>query len=165
MTTFGIGRVTFRLDPIIRPGEFDAICTVVLPRNPVDTILVALGGPLASLVTGLLAAAAAYATQVSSTVQSVLVVVACLSLLAAVENLIPRTRTNSVGLSLRSDGGLVVDALRERRQQPIFRVPERKWFMPTSSPPDDALRIASSDRATETEADGTRALRPPRGAN
>jgi hypothetical protein len=164
MTTFGLGRMTFRLDPIIRPGEFDAICTVEL-RNPADKIFVALGGPLASLVVGLLAATAAYATHTSTTVQAVLVVVACLSLLEAVVNLLPRTRTNSAGLSLRSDGGRVVDALRERRQQQIFRVPQRQWFMPTISPPDDTLGAASTDLATETEAEGTWALRPPRRAN
>jgi hypothetical protein len=130
LTTFDIGRINFRLHPVLRPRQHDAFCLHLRPWRRADAILIALGGPAASFVAGGLAIWVASATGPSSTAHDSMIVIACLSLVSFVGCLVPTTVKDSHGFELRSDGGHVLDAILGHE---TFRPPvQRQWLVRTS---------------------------------
>jgi hypothetical protein len=164
-TSFEIGRITFRLHPVLRPWRFDAVCAHERPRRRADAVLIALGGPAASLLAGLVAVAAARATDSSSTLHWVIVSIACETLFSTLVCLTPMLLTDSRGLTLRTDGALVVAAL---RAHPTFFAapPQRQWFIRTTETPPvrglDGRVVRGEPDPAPSATDGNWTLRPPR---
>jgi hypothetical protein len=113
LATAQLGRITICFHPVLLPWRFDAVCAYDDgPASRADAALIALAGPAASLLTGLAAWAALLASPGATMVDGVLGIVAFASLATTLVCLTPLTLTDSSGTTLRTDGAVVLTAVR-----------------------------------------------------
>lgn len=113
LITINMGRVQLRLHPIVVPWRFDGQCIYETRfQTRADAVVIALAGPALSLATGLLAWLALGFTGAASPLHSILQVATLLAVGSGVLCLIPLTLQDTKGTRLRTDGALVVAALR-----------------------------------------------------
>jgi hypothetical protein len=125
--TFDLGRIAVRFHPLVRPWRFDAVCLIPDVASRSDTVLIALGGPAASIAAGLLAFAGAQSLVTSGIAHDILIYIALEGLFSGFLCLVPMNLTDSRGVKMRTDGGLAIRAIRSR---PVY-VP-RQWIRATS---------------------------------
>ena len=146
LMAFGLGRVAFRLDPVIpRDSPVGGLCLHQPARTRADVAAIALGGPVASALVGVFAAIVANSAGPGSTTGAVFAIVAAISAVIVVWNLAPTTKSVD-GRRIRSDGGIVVDAI--RGPEFVFRLPAGAWIRPTQTAPADTLDSAAGDPPT-----------------
>jgi hypothetical protein len=119
---FRLGRVLLELHPLISfQLPFAGICAHAPARSRSAAVAIALGGPAASLLTAAAAFAMALSASAGSTARAVLVLLAGVAAWQGAASLVPRTKTKG-GITIRTDGGVVLDLL--RRRAPVFSLPE-----------------------------------------
>jgi hypothetical protein len=139
--TLDLGRIAVRFHPIVRPWRADAVCLISDTASRADTVLIALGGPAASIAAGLLAFAGAQSVVTSGTAHDILTYVAIEGLFSGFLCLVPMTLTDSRGVRMRTDGALAIRAIRSR---PTY-IP-RQWIQPTTPtiPPGSNLKTKTA---------------------
>lgn len=105
-----VGRMTVACHPVMLPWRLHAGC-VHDPASPAREAAIALAGPASSLLSCIVAASALVRVE-SGLVYDALFVMTYVALFTAVGNLVPLTFTDSRGARTRTDGAIVVDALR-----------------------------------------------------
>jgi hypothetical protein len=105
------GRLTVGLHPVMVPWRFDAVCAYEAPGSRLETAVVALAGPAASLITGMVAASAFVRVE-PGLPHDLLGVMTLASFFTVIVCLLPLTLTDSTGARLKTDGATVVAALR-----------------------------------------------------
>jgi hypothetical protein len=101
-----LGRMALAIHPVALPWRFHATCAYEAPASRVESALIALAGPAASLLTAI-GLSNALARAGAGLLHDVLWTLTFCSLGAAIVNLVPFTFTNRP-----SDGALIVAALR-----------------------------------------------------
>jgi len=105
------GRLTVGLHPVMVPWRFDAVCAYEAPSSRLETALIALAGPAASLITGIVAVGAFVRVE-PGFVHDLFGVMTAASFFTVVVCLLPLRLTDSTGTRLQTDGATVVAALR-----------------------------------------------------
>ena len=107
------GRIRLRLHPIVLPWRFDGQCVYdASSQTRTDAIVIALAGPAVSFASGLVAWLSMHAVSAASPLHTVLQVTMFLALGTGVLCLVPLTLHDGQNVQLRTDGALVVAALR-----------------------------------------------------
>jgi hypothetical protein len=134
MANFRVGRVGVHLHPNLHGAARLGFCQHRQPGRRLDRVLIALAGPVASLVGGIVALLAASAT--SHFVQTAFLVLAALSFWITVACLVPMTYRKKGGLqAVDSDGRLILNALRAPRAE-VPQAPQIQWFKIAAKPRD-----------------------------
>lgn len=111
LVTIRLGRLSLDLHPLVVPWRFDALCAYEIEQTRGDAALVALAGPAASLATGVIAWRLTAFTSPGH-LDDVLAFMALGAVVSMVVCLVPVTLTDSNGVVPKTDGRVVVDALR-----------------------------------------------------
>jgi hypothetical protein len=111
MLVHDAGRLTVGYHPVMAPWRFDAVCTYEAPSSRVETALIALAGPAASLVTGIVAASVFVRVE-PGLLHDLFGVTMAASFFTVLICLVPMTLTDSTGAKLRTDGATVLAVLR-----------------------------------------------------
>jgi hypothetical protein len=108
-----LGRVRLLLHPIVLPWRFDGRCVYdARSQTRADAVVIALAGPAASFASGLLAWMALHSLGTASPLHALFEVATFLALGTGLICLVPLTLHDAKGTRLRTDGAIVVAAMR-----------------------------------------------------